>query len=97
MDFERTATVLNMLDSMAAKWNKRDFFNSLALRISYGVRPELIDLCKLPGIGKVRAEKLFAAGLKKPSDILRDPRHAQKVINLKDDKFSEIIKSIRSS
>jgi hypothetical protein len=97
MDFDRQVSVLSMLDSMAAKWNKRDFFNTLSMRIAYGVRPELIDLCKLPNIGKVRAERLFSAGIKKPSDILKNPQYAQKILNMKDEKIMEIVKAARSS
>ena len=96
MDFERLVTVLNMLDSMAAKWNKKDFFNGVALRIAYGVKPELIDLCKVPNIGKVRAERLYAAGLRKPADMLKNPQLVKRLLNMKDDKVIEILKSIKS-
>ncbi len=69
MDFGRLVSVLNLLDSFAAKWNKKEYFNNLSLRISYGVKSELINFCKIPNIGKVRAEKLYAAGFRKPKDI----------------------------
>lgn len=96
MDFERLASVLNMLDSMAAKWNRRDFFNNLSLRIAYGVRPELIDLCKVPNVGKVRAERLYAAGIRKPADMLKNPQVVKKILNMKDDKIMEILKGAKS-
>lgn len=96
MDFERLASVLNMLDSMAAKWNKRDFFNNLSLRIAYGVRPELIDLCKVPNVGKVRAERLYAAGIRKPADMLKNPQVVKKILNMKDEKVVEILKAAKS-
>lgn len=96
MDFERLVSVLKMLDSMAAKWNKVDFFNSLSTRIIYGVRPELISLCKIPGVGKVRAERLYAAGLRKPADILKNPQLTKKILNMKDEKIMEILKSAKS-
>lgn len=92
MDFDRLVAVLNMLDSMAAKWNKKQFFNDLSLRINYGVRTELVGLCKLPNIGRVRAERLYSAGFRKPSDILNNPQLAKKILNLKDDKILEIFK-----
>lgn len=97
MDFERLVSVCNLLDSLAAKWNKRDFFAGVALRVAYGVRPELVGLCKLPGIGKVRAEKLYAAGFRKPLDLLKNPAAVKKVLNMKDDKIEEILKSARLS
>jgi replicative superfamily II helicase len=96
MDFDRLASVLSMLDSMAAKWNKSSFFRELSMRISYGVRPELVDLCRIPGVGRVRAERLFAAGFKKPSDLLKNPIAVKKILNMKDEKVKEIIEIIRN-
>lgn len=96
MDFDRLTSVLNMLDSMAAKWNRQDFFKNLSLRVMYGVRPELIDLCRVPNIGKVRAERLYAAGVRKPSDMVKNPQIVKKVLNMKDEKILEILKSIKS-
>lgn len=96
MDFDRLASVLNMLDSFAAKWNKRDFFQNVSMRISYGVRPELVGLCKVPGIGKVRAERLYAAGFRKPQDMLGNIAMVKKILNMKDEKIAEMLSSIRS-
>ncbi|NOZ30818.1 MAG: DEAD/DEAH box helicase [Crenarchaeota archaeon] len=53
----------------------------LAKRIKYGVREELIPLTSIPGIGRVRARRLFEAGYKtlhdlamaKPEDLARIP------------------------
>jgi replicative superfamily II helicase len=95
MDFERLASVLGMLDSMAAKWNRGAFFRDLSMRVSYGVRSELVGLCRLPGVGRVRAERLFAAGFRRPSDLLKDPMAVKRVLNMKDDKVKEIIEHIR--
>ncbi len=39
------------------------------LRLKYGVREELLPLIRLEGIGRVRARKLFHAGLKDLGDI----------------------------
>ena len=96
MDFERTASVLNALDSMAAKWNKRNYFNIISLRIAYGVRAELVNLCKIPNIGKVRAEKLFSAGFRTPSDLVGRQEQVKKVLNMKDDKIIEIIEASKN-
>ncbi|MFA5931055.1 MAG: DEAD/DEAH box helicase [archaeon] len=38
-------------------------------RVEYGVKEELLLLVELRGVGRVRARKLFAMGVKKPSDI----------------------------
>ena len=96
MDAERLISVLNMLDSMAAKWNRRDYFNAAHLRIMYGVRLELIELCKIPNIGKVRAEKLYAAGFRRPPDLFKNPHLVKRLLNMKDEKIQEIMNSIKS-
>ena len=95
-DFDRLVSVLNLLDSMAAKWNRRNFFSELSMRVAYGVRSELVDLCRIPNIGRVRAEKLYAVGLRKPADMLKNPLLVRKVLNMKDDKVMEILKSAKS-
>ncbi len=41
----------------------------LRLRIEYGAREELLALLKLQGIGRIRARKLFAHGLKDVGDL----------------------------
>jgi len=97
MDFDRLVSVLNMLDSLAAKWNGRTFFSEMALRVAYGVRVELVDFCKLPNIGKVRAEKLYGAGFRRPNDVLKNLQLAKKILNLKDEKMLEIVDSIKNS
>lgn len=91
MDFDRLASVLNLLDSMAAKWGKSAFFRDLSMRIMYGVKPELVGLCRIPGVGRVRAERLYAAGFRKPSDLIKNPPLVKKILNMKDEKVKEII------
>ncbi len=41
----------------------------ISKRVKYGVKEELLLLVELKGIGRVRARKLFNAGIKRPSDI----------------------------
>jgi helicase len=69
MDFGRTTEILSAIDSMGAKWGQTQFFKDLSLRIAYGVPAELVDLTRIKGIGKVKAGKLFNAGLKTPKDL----------------------------
>lgn len=95
MDFDRLASVLNLLDSMAAKWNKSQFFRELSMRVTYGVGPELVEFCKVPNIGKTRAERLYAAGFRHPRDMLNNPQAAKKALNMKDDKVLEILNWVR--
>ncbi len=39
------------------------------MRIQYGVKESLIDLCKISGIGRVRGRLLYRAGIKSPSEL----------------------------
>jgi len=41
----------------------------LSKRVKYGVKEELLLLIELRGIGRMRARKLFDAGIKRPSEI----------------------------
>jgi helicase len=38
-------------------------------RVKYGVRPELIQLTQIPGVGRVRARRLYTAGYKTIEDL----------------------------
>lgn len=53
---------------------------NLAIRLQYGVPDELIPLCKIQGIGAIRAKKLYDAGIKGIEDIINNPNHASKTI-----------------
>jgi helicase len=44
---------------------------NLERRIRYGVKEELLELVELKGIGRVRARKLYRAGVKSIEDILK--------------------------
>jgi replicative superfamily II helicase len=95
MDFERTKSVLLALDSMNCKWNKKDFFETLSLRLAYGVRKELVEFCKIPNIGRVRAEKLYSAGFRNTKDLLGNFEKLKNVLNMKEDKIKEILDFIK--
>ena len=49
---------------LASRFQRRvvHLVDDLSLRVRYGVRPELLDLVRLRGIGRVRGRALFAAG-----------------------------------
>ncbi len=95
-DFERTAQVLNALDSMSGKWDKSDWFDVLSMRIKYGVKSELVNLCKIPNIGKARAERLYAAGLKNAYDVAYNPDRVQRALNMKPDFVKEVIDAAKT-
>ena len=95
-DYPRTGSVLMALDSMAGKWDEKEFWKTLQGRLVYGVPAHLVPLCKIPSIGKVRAEKLWAAGLKDAEAVAASPAHAQKVLNMKDKVFSDVISGAKA-
>jgi replicative superfamily II helicase len=94
-DYMRTSSVLKALDSMSGKWEEKDFWETLEGRVVNGVPTHLVQLCKIPNIGKVRAEKLWAAGFHNPGDMVGRDDHVKRVLNMKDDKVEEIMKSAR--
>jgi helicase len=48
----------------------------LKKRVKYGVKPELLSLLRLTGIGRVRARSLFDAGVASMKDLIEvDEQH----------------------
>lgn len=97
MDMGRTIEVINALDSMAGKWGKKEFLRVLQTRLVYGVKAELVGLCGIPNIGKVRAEKLYKNHIKNIDDFLRaDETMLSAMLKMGDDKFLETISAARA-
>lgn len=94
LDFPRTNAVLQAIDSFCGKWNKKEWFGELELRIQYGVRSNLLPLCRLPNIGKTRAQKLFDAGITSPNSILLSPEKAKKILKFKEKTMDDLIEEI---
>ncbi len=95
MDFGRVGEVLVALDNMSGKWGQESFFKRLGLRVSYGVSEELVDLCRLKGIGKAKAKKLWAAGLHTLKD-LTDSVKIIKALNCSKKVAEEVIKNAKT-
>jgi len=90
-DFERVQQILLALDSMSGKWGQEAFFQEVASRIGYGVPAHLINLCRLPNIGKVRATKLYDLGFKNVDAVNEiDHDKLKKILNMKEDLIKEI-------
>jgi helicase len=71
---------------IAVLLNKKDAandFSKLKLRIKHGVREELLRLIRLKGIGRIRARKLFSAGIRSHSDIKNSRAKAEELIGKK--------------
>ncbi len=58
-------------------------FDKLVLRIRHGVKEELLDLVELKGIGRVRARKLFRAGIKSKEDLIRNKDRLPSILGKK--------------
>jgi len=81
--------VLGAIDSLSLKVNKKNFLKRLQMRVAYGVSDKLIDLCEIPNIGRVRAERLYAAGIKNAKDLVVNADRARQVLNMPMDKYDE--------
>jgi len=44
-------------------------FDVLARRLEHGVRPELLELVQIPGIGRVKARVLYSHGFRRLADL----------------------------
>lgn len=90
-DFPRLNQVLQAIDGFTGKWGKTAWFRELQLRMNYGVKGPMIQLCQLPNIGKKRATDLWNAGIKTPLDVVNSPEVVRKITKLKSDKIQEIL------
>lgn len=92
-DYERLSQVLLALESMGGcKWNKSSYLSCLEQRVRYGCPAHLVDLCRVPGVGKMRAKKLYEAGYK-DIQALADIElpEARKLLNLRSEGATEVI------
>jgi len=55
--------------SILDKQGVREYVNGLITRVRYGIKSELLTLVSLKGVGRVRARKLYANGLKSITDL----------------------------
>jgi replicative superfamily II helicase len=76
-DIFRQNQAFELMDGMHAKWNKDKFWKILPARVKYGIPEELAELVKLPGIGGVRAKKLWETGFQSIADIADPARRGE--------------------
>lgn len=90
-DVDRQVQALSLIDQYA-EWEREDLWKSLPLRIKYGIPEKMIDLVKLPGIGGVRARKLWNAGFKSLADVSDISRKVELMRIFKPDMVKKIQK-----
>jgi helicase len=71
VDIERTMQVVNQLDSMSGKWNQQPWLKTLKMRLQYGVPADLVELCQVPNVGQVRANRLKDKKIKSLDDLVK--------------------------
>jgi len=95
MDFPRTLEVLKSINSFDLKLFDNNFFDILRIRIQNGVPTHLVDLCRIPNIGKQRSKKLYENNIKNLKDLSSSTSEKlQVILNLKQDKVEEILKNV---
>lgn len=75
-DIDRIFQAMMYIDAKYTKWGKGTYWNGMAIRIKYGVGPELVDLCRLEGIGGGYAKKLYDAGIRTPIELVTKKNNA---------------------
>ncbi len=70
--------------------------DKLKTRLMYGVKEELLEIVRLKGIGRIRARRLFNAGLKTISDIKHtDIKRLMKIEQIGMDLAQKIIEQVK--
>jgi replicative superfamily II helicase len=92
LDFNRLSQAVQMLDSLGGKWRAKDWIKNLEAMITYGVPQHLVSLCSVPNIGKVRANKLYDAGIKDKKSLINYDKDAlRKILNMKIESVEKLI------
>jgi hypothetical protein len=89
-NFGRYRAALEFLNK-AAKWGMDDFFEELEMRVSKGIAPELVPLCRIAGMNKTRALHLYDLGVRGPENFGSIVGKLDEEI---DDDFAEAIRRI---
>ncbi len=78
-----TAEWLSHAMSRISEFIGEKSFSDLSLRLRYGVKAELLPLVKLKGVGRVRARKLFNAGIRTQEDLIEKKSLVSTVVGRK--------------
>lgn len=95
VDSSRVMEVLSAIDSMSGKWNQRKYITDLKMRLMYGVKAELIELCQIPNIGKARAEKLYQLKIRTVEDFVKYETKLPLLLNMGREKVAESVEAAK--
>jgi helicase len=70
----------------------KNAFEVLSERLAHGVRPELLQLTSLEGVGRVRARNLYNAGYRTLEDLRRASVEELAMVHTIGPKTAELIK-----
>ena len=88
-DFPRLAEVLSAIEGMS-KWGQKEYVKDISRRIVYGVDWDMLNLCNLPGIGKMKARRLWEANLRTLERVAEKPHLVKVALLCSDEKAAEI-------
>lgn len=93
-DFNRVSQIIQTLGSLSSAWSRQSWFSSLESRISSGAPAHLLDLCRLPGVGKARATRLYDAGFHDVASILSgDKEEIARALNMKKEAMDKLVQA----
>lgn len=78
-DLDRMLQAIRLIDKRHAQWGAD--WKVVQARVKYGIPEEMVDLVSIPGVGGVRAKKLFNAGLKTVEAVAK-PTGKRKMLKL---------------
>lgn len=94
-DFDRLIEMIMTLDDMAGKWGGKQIWERLLALVVHGVEPHLIDIAKLTGIGPVKADRLYRAGLTTLEMIGNNPDMVSIALKCKPDTTKKIVEEAK--
>jgi hypothetical protein len=94
VDVRRMSQAWALIDSMYAHYNKPDgkLWDMLALRIQYGVTQPAAQFVKIPGVGGVKAQKIYAQGVADFAELVSEEGRAKLARAFKPFEVARIVK-----
>lgn len=89
MDIERVLQTIALIDSLYANWGRKNLWDKLGIRFTYGVLDKYVDLCRLRGIGAVRSRLLYSVGVRNRTDMIGSKELCIKILG-NDDRARKI-------